>query len=53
MNLYLMLNSEVKDFRVTSELNIDHALMPILQVVMPKQILFEHELTAIFGSIHV
>ncbi len=53
MNLYFMLNSEAKDFRVTSELNFDYALMFILQNVRFRQILFEHKLNTVIGSSHV
>jgi GTP cyclohydrolase I len=48
--LYSAINSEAKHFRVTSELNSDHALILILQEIKPMQILFEHHLTTFTGS---
>lgn len=50
IRMYSAINSEAKRFQVTSELNFDHALIPILQVIEPMQILFEHQLTTFTGS---
>jgi hypothetical protein len=48
--LYSAINSEAKRFRVSSELNFDYALIPILQVIEPIKILFEHQLSTFTGS---
>jgi len=47
--MYSAINSEAKRFRVSSELNYDHALIPILHVIKPMQILFEHQLSTFTG----
>jgi hypothetical protein len=50
MRLYSAINSEAILFRVSSELNSDHALITILQVFKPMQILFDHRVTTFTGS---
>jgi len=47
---YSAINSEAKLFRVSYELNFDHALIPVLQAIEPMQISFEHHLTTFTGS---
>jgi len=50
IRMYSAINSEAKLFRVSSELNSYHALMPILQVIEPTQNLFERQLSTFTGS---